>query len=87
MVPRAQTRSLERGLRALEYVAREGEAAVTDVADALHLPRASVHILLSTLARAGYLRQTARRGRYRLDLQVVPLAQAVLRGIDKLRRA
>lgn len=86
-VPRAQTRSLERGLRALEYVALAGEVAVTDVAQALQLPRASAHILLSTLLRAGYLRQARRRGRYRLDLQVLPLAQAALRQLPVRERA
>lgn len=87
VVPRAQTRSLERGLRALEFVALAGEASVAEVADALQLPRASAHILLSTLAGAGYLRQARRRGRYRLDLQVVPLAQAVLKQLPVRERA
>jgi DNA-binding IclR family transcriptional regulator len=86
-VPRAQTRSLERGLRALEYVAQAGEVSVGDVAEGLQLPRASAHILLSTLTNAGYLRQATRRGRYRLDLQVVPLAQAVLRQLPVRERA
>jgi DNA-binding IclR family transcriptional regulator len=86
-VPRAQTRSLERGLRALEFVAIAGEAGVTDVANALQIPRASAHILLSTLARAGYVRQVKRRGSYRLDLQVVPLAQAALRRVPVRERA
>lgn len=78
VIPRAQTRSLERGLRALEYVASVGEAGVAQVAEALELPRASAHILLSTLTNAGYLRQARRRGQYRLDLRVLPLAQAAL---------
>lgn len=86
-IPRAQTRSLERGLRALEYVALAGEVGVGDVADALQLPRASAHILLSTLMHAGYLRQAKRRGRYRLDLQVIPLAQAALRQLPVRERA
>lgn len=74
-------------MRALEYVAAVGEAGVTDVADALQLPRASAHILLSTLADAGYVRQTRRRGRYRLDVKVLSLAQTVLRQMPVRERA
>lgn len=87
VVPRAQTRSLVRGLRALEYVAKVGEATVGEVAVALELPRASAHILLSTLAREGYLRQAKRRGRYLPDLRVLPVAQAVLRQMPVRERA
>jgi DNA-binding IclR family transcriptional regulator len=86
-VPRAQTRSLRRGLAALEYVAQAGEASVSEVAGALGLPRASAHILLSTLAAAGYLRQARRRGRYRIDLHVLRLAQAALRQLPVRERA
>jgi len=87
VVPRAQTRSLLRGLQALETVAQAGEASVSDVATALGLPRASAHILLSTLTEAGYLRQAKRRGRYRMDLRVLQLSNAVLRRIPVRDRA
>jgi IclR family KDG regulon transcriptional repressor len=87
VVPRAQTRSLRRGLAALEYVARAGEASVSQVAEALGLPRPSAHILLTTLAAAGYLRQAKRRGHYRMDLRVLKLAQAVLRQMPVRTRA
>lgn len=86
-VPRAQTRSLKRGLAALEYVALAGEASVSDVAAALRLPRTSAHVLLSTLVDSGFVRQARRRGRYRLDLQVLPLAHAVLRHMPVRERA
>lgn len=86
-IPRAQTRSLLRGLAALEYVASAGEAGVADVATALQLPRASAHILLSTLTQAGYLRQAHRRSRYRLNLKVLELSNAVLRQMPVRERA
>ncbi|CAA9290208.1 MAG: hypothetical protein AVDCRST_MAG77-4613 [uncultured Chloroflexi bacterium] len=86
-VPRAQTRSLKRGLAALDYVAVAGEVGVSDLATALHLPRASAHILLTTLLESGYVRQSGRRGRYRLDLQVLPLAHAVLKHMPVRERA
>src|SRR5687768_17231875 len=86
-IPRAQTRSLLRGLAALEHVAAAGEATVSDLAEALALPRASAHILLSTLTRAGYLRQARRRGAYRLDLKVLELTNAVLHHMPVRERA
>src|SRR5687768_3488766 len=86
-VPRAQSRSLLRGLAALELVADVGEVAVADVATGLGLPRASAHILLSTLTQAGYLRQARRRGRYRLNLKVLELTNAVLRRMPVRERA
>jgi DNA-binding IclR family transcriptional regulator len=87
VIPRAQTRSLKRGLAALEYVALAGETGVSELASALQLPRASAHILLATLADSGYVRQTRRRGRYRLDLQVLALANTVLRQMPVRERA
>jgi IclR family acetate operon transcriptional repressor len=87
VIPRAQTRSLHRGLQALEFVAQAGEVSVSEVATALGLPRASAHILLSTLADAGYLRQAKRRGRYGMDLRVLLLANAVLRRMPVRDRA
>lgn len=87
MVPRAQTRSLQRGLAALEYVSRAGEASVSEVATALGLPRPSAHILLTTLTAAGYLRQARRRGRYRLDLRVLTLAREALARLPVRERA
>ena len=86
-IPRAQTRSLLRGLAALEHVAAAGEATVADLATALALPRASAHILLSTLTLAGYLRQARRRGAYRVDLKVLELTNAVLRHMPVRERA
>jgi DNA-binding IclR family transcriptional regulator len=86
-VPRAQTRSLQRGLAALEVVAAAGEAGVAEVAAALRLPRASAHILLATLAAAGYVSQAKRRGRYRIDLGVLPLARAALGRLPVRERA
>ena len=86
-IPRAQTRSLLRGLAALEHVAAAGEATVAELAEALALPRASAHILLSTLTRAGYLRQARRRGAYRLDLKALELTNAVLRHMPVRERA
>jgi DNA-binding IclR family transcriptional regulator len=86
-IPRAQTRSLLRGLAALEHVASAGESTVGELASALDLPRASAHILLSTLTRAGYLRQARRRGAYRVDLKVLELSNAVLRHMPVRERA
>jgi DNA-binding IclR family transcriptional regulator len=74
-------------LAALEHVAAAGEAGVGDVAAALGVPRASAHILLSTLTRAGYLRQPRRRGPYRLDLKVLELTHAVLSRMPVRERA
>lgn len=87
VVPRAQTRSLQRGLAALEFVAQAGEASVSEVAEALNLPRPSAHILLTTLVNAGYVRQAKRRGRYRMDLRVLRLAREVLRQLPVRERA
>ena len=87
VVPRAQTRSLQRGLAALELVAAAGEVSVSEVAAALGLPRPSAHILLSTLTAAGYLRQAKRRGRYRADLRVLRVARDVLARLPVRERA
>jgi DNA-binding IclR family transcriptional regulator len=87
VVPRAQTRSLQRGLAALEYVAQAGEASVSEVAAALGLPRPSAHILLSTLTAGGYLRQARRRGRYRVGLRVLKVAREVLARMPVRERA
>lgn len=67
--------TLVNGLRALEHVARTHRGfSVSELAEALALPKSHVHRLLRTLVEAGYLTQSADTRKYRSDFHVLALA-------------
>ena len=65
----------------LEEMAQHTEPArVTDIANALGMPRARTHRYLQTLVQLGYVRQDAASERYRLTLKLFHLGQAIADG-------
>lgn len=73
--PYHSVRGLERGLEVLRAVNRLGEATAMEVARLTGLPRPTVHRLLETLRRCGYLRRAGLRDAYRLTLMVKSLSE------------
>ncbi|MEQ9260854.1 MAG: IclR family transcriptional regulator [Roseovarius sp.] len=62
----------------LEEMAQRGEPSrVTDLANALGMPRARIYRYLQTLLSLGYVRQDAATERYRLTLKLFHLGQAI----------
>lgn len=77
--------ALERGLAILECLTKSRHGlTVSQLTRSLGFPKSSVHALLLTFERHGYLYRDDASGRYRLGLRVCDLANAALQGI-KLR--
>ncbi|HDS1737114.1 MULTISPECIES: IclR family transcriptional regulator [Pseudomonas] len=66
---------LERGLAILEMLASSVEGVpLTEISDALRIPRSATHRLLNTLCDNGYVRQEQERGTYLLTSKLQVLA-------------
>ena len=71
---RQEVKSLKKALRALVILNQRGEATVTEVANALEIPRPTAYRLLETLAAEGYIERQENSTIYRLTSQVRELA-------------
>jgi IclR family mhp operon transcriptional activator len=71
---RQEVKSLKKALRALVILNQRGEATVTDVAQAVGVPRPTAYRLLETLASEGYIEKQDHCTIYRLTSQVRELA-------------
>lgn len=79
--------ALERGLAILEIVARSRNGyTFSQLAERLDFPKSSVHALLITLERLGYLQQME-TGRYVTGLNLVRIATAASHGITLRQKA
>src|SRR4051794_21999569 len=77
--------SLDRALIIFEFLsASKNGMTLQELVQATSLPRSSVHCLLLTLKRQGYVPHNDRTSRYLLGLKFFNLANAALSGV-KLR--
>jgi DNA-binding IclR family transcriptional regulator len=75
--------ALDRALTVLESLAqsRKGYSA-SELSRRLNLPKSSIHLILRTLERRGYLQKQAAGGRYRFGLKLVALGRTALDGVE-----
>jgi DNA-binding IclR family transcriptional regulator len=75
-------RSLDRGLTLLELLANSKVGlSLPDLVRKTELPKSSIHCLLVTLQRRGYLHCNSRTGRYMFGLQLFSLANMAISGL------
>src|SRR5215469_13079541 len=74
--------SVDRAVRILEILARDGEAGVTEVAGELGVHKSTASRLLAALDRRELVAQDAARGKFRLGVGILRLAGAARRGLD-----
>lgn len=81
-MPQLRTQSvpaLERGLRVLECLADSQHGlTLSQITRAMELPKSTVHCLLLTFERSGYIQRDDASGRYRLGLGLFRLANVAL---------
>src|ERR687894_393195 len=82
---RESVQSLDRAFDLLEALAAGGELGVTELAHRTALVPSTVHRLLATLAKRGYVAQSADSGRYRLGYKVAEIAGGLEQGLARLR--
>src|ERR1051326_2294202 len=79
--------SVDRAVRILEILARDGEAGVTEVAGELGVHKSTASRLLAALDRRELVTQDAARGKFRLGVGIVRLAGAANARLDVLQES
>jgi DNA-binding IclR family transcriptional regulator len=75
--------SIDRALGVLELLAQSrGGFSVSEISRKLMLPKSSVHLLIGTLERRGYLQRNALSGKYCFGLKLVSLSRTALENLD-----
>ncbi|GLZ54650.1 IclR family transcriptional regulator [Actinomycetospora sp. NBRC 106378] len=77
--------SVDRAVAILEFVAEQGEAAITDIAAALDVHKSTASRLVAALQRRSLLEQHGDRGRYALSFGLIRLASATTARLDVSR--
>ena len=67
---------------ALELLAENGSAAVSEVSEALGLNKTTAHRVLTSLVYMGYARQDVESGRYEPSLKIVGLSNKIMNHLD-----
>ncbi len=79
---------LERAMNLLEaFDENHQEMGVTELADRLGLHKATVHRILRTLEKGGFIQQNRDNGKYHLGWQLIPLGTLALQHFDLRRLA
>ena len=84
---RDSVQSLDRAFDLLEALAAGRELGVTELAHRTGLVPSTVHRLLATLAKRGYVAQDAGSGRYMLGYKVSEIASGLEQRLSRLRAA
>jgi len=75
--------AVDRALSILEILAQSGTGlTLPELVDQSNLPRSSVHYLLVTLERRGYLERNHRTGRYLFSTKLLDLARGAVEGLS-----
>ena len=75
--------AIERALTVLETLAQSRKGySVSELSRRLSLPKSSLHLILRTLERRGYLQKQSAGGRYRFGLKLIALSRAALDGVE-----
>lgn len=79
----AHVPALDRALTVLECLAQSRRGySVSELSRRLALPKSSVHLIVRTLERRGYLQRQAAGGRYRFGMKLVSLGRQALDGVE-----
>jgi DNA-binding IclR family transcriptional regulator len=79
--------SVDRAVTVLEILARRGQAGVTEIAAELGVHKSTASRLVAALERRGLVHRLHDRGRYRLGMGLVRLANAVTGQVDLARES
>lgn len=75
--------SIDRALAVMELLAQSKVGfSISEISRKLKLPKSSVHLLVGTLERRGYLQRNALSGKYSFGLKLISLSRAALESLD-----
>lgn len=79
--------AVERVVRALEILAKEGSAAVGDMADRMGVHKSTASRILGALETHGFVQQSSRRGKYQLGVGLLRIASSIPRRLSLVNAA
>ncbi|WP_415854056.1 IclR family transcriptional regulator [Sinomonas sp. G460-2] len=79
--------AVERVVQALEILAKEGSAAVGDVAERMGVHKSTASRILSALEGHGFVQQSSRRGKYQLGVGLLRVASSIPRRLSLVHTA
>jgi DNA-binding IclR family transcriptional regulator len=75
--------AIDRALNVLECLSQSRKGySVSELSRRLSLPKSSVHLILRTLERRGYLQKQSAGGRYRFGMKLIALSRSALDGVE-----
>ncbi|MEA5453850.1 IclR family transcriptional regulator [Sinomonas sp. JGH33] len=79
--------AVDRVVRALEILAKEGSAAVGDMAERMGVHKSTASRILGALETHGFVQQSARRGKYQLGVGLLRVASSIPRRLSLVHTA
>jgi DNA-binding IclR family transcriptional regulator len=79
--------SVDRAVTVLEILARDGEVGVSDLAGELGVHKSTAFRLVAALENRGLVTQNADRGKYRLGVGILRLANATTARLDLVQQS
>ena len=79
--------AVERVVRALEILAKEGSAAVGDMAERMGVHKSTASRILGALETHGFVQQSSRRGKYQLGVGLLRVASSIPRRLSLVHTA
>lgn len=79
--------AVERVVQALEILAKEGSAAVGDVAERMGVHKSTASRILGALETHGFVQQSSRRGKYQLGVGLLRVASSIPRRLSLVHTA
>ncbi|MBK5298662.1 MAG: IclR family transcriptional regulator [Vicinamibacteria bacterium] len=75
--------AIDRALNVLECLSQSRKGySVSEISRRLALPKSSVHLILRTLERRGYLQKQSAGGRYKFGMKLIALGRTALDGVE-----
>ena len=76
-------KAIDRALNVLECLSQSRKGySVSELSRRLALPKSSVHLILRTLERRGYLQKQSAGGRYKFGMKLIALSRTALDGVE-----
>lgn len=79
---RSPVQSVDRAITTLEYLARAGEAGITEIAAEINVHKSTASRLISALEMRGLVEQLSDRGKYTIGYGILRLAGAATNRMD-----
>lgn len=80
--------AVERALTVLELLTQSRKGfSISEVSRRLELPKSSIHLILTTLERRGYLRRNSQTGKYQFGLKLVSLSRTAIESLELRQEA